>query len=118
MRIHSIFLSFLCIVCIGSFQANAQTTKSEEVTDLIQKKRTYNKKHGFGFRVQLLYGEELKIRKTLKKFQRTYPTIRTEIKYDEPYWKAFVGEYKTRLEADKALNLFKKGFSAAIVVPR
>jgi len=118
MKIYSIFLSFIFIACLGSFQANAQTTKNKEVTDLIQKKRAYNKKNGFGFRVQLLYGEELEIRKTLKKFQSTYPTTRTEIKYDEPYWKAFVGEYKTRLEADKALNLFKKGFSAAIVVPR
>jgi len=118
MKIYSIFLSFLFITCIGSFQTNAQTTQSEKVTGLIKKKRAYNKKNGFGFRVQLLYGEELEIRKTLKKFQFTYPTTPTEIKYDEPYWKAFVGEYKTRLEADKALNLFKKRFSSAIVVPR
>lgn len=118
MKIHPIFLSFLFIICIGSIQTNAQTTQSKEVTDLIKKKRAYNKKHGFGFRVQLLYGEELTIRKILKEFQSTYPSIRTEIKYDEPYWKAFVGEYKTRLEADKALNLFKKEFSSAIVVPR
>ncbi|MDG2194852.1 MAG: SPOR domain-containing protein [Polaribacter sp.] len=118
MKIHLIFFSFLFIVCVGSFHTSAQTTQSKEVTALVKKKRAYNKKNGFGFRVQLLYGEELAIRKVLKKFQSTYPSIQTEIKYDEPYWKAFVGEYKTRLEADKALNLFKKGFSSAIVVPR
>ena len=118
MKIGTIFLSFFFTLCIGSFSLNAQTSKSKEVTKLIQKKRVYNKKNGFGYRIQLYYGLETKARKELKLFNIEFPTIKTHIDFINPEWKSQVGDYRTRLEADKTLNTIKNKFPYAIVVPR
>jgi len=118
MKINPIILSFLVILFIGVHSANSQTTKNKEITDLIQKKRAYNKKNGFGFRIQLDNGLERVIKTTKSKFALEHPTIKTYIKYESPEWKIQVGDYKTRLEADKALIDIKLKFKSAIVVPR
>jgi hypothetical protein len=37
------------------------------------------------------------------------------LSYESPEWKVRVGNYKTRLEADRALLKFKEKFTGAIV---
>jgi hypothetical protein len=118
MRFNKIFLSLLFILGIGIATANSQTTKDKEVTELIKKKRTYNKQHGYGFRIQLDNGFEITVKKTKSLFNIEYPEVRTYILYKSPEWKVQVGDYRTKLEADKALNGFKKKFPGSIVVPR
>lgn len=119
MNRKSFFLSLALIAFTGSQLAFSQTTQSKEVTNLIKKKRDYNKKNGFGFRVQLFYGSETKARTELKSFGLKHPKIKTYIDYSNPpYWKSLVGDYKTRLEADRALIGIKKEFPDAIVVPK
>ena len=118
MKIHSIFLSFVIVFCLSSTQAKGQTIKDELVTDLIQKKRSYNKENGFGFRIQLNNGFEKEVKLSRSKFKVEYPLILTYILFESPDWKVQVGNYRTRLEADKALNKIKLKFREAIVVPR
>ena len=118
MKLRSFFIRFLFIFCIGSIGVSAQTTIDNNVTSLIKKKRAYNKKNGFGFRIQLDNGLETAIKTTKSKFSLEFPTMKTYILFDSPEWKVQVGDYKTRLEADKILNDIKLKFPSAIVVPR
>jgi hypothetical protein len=119
MNVKSIFISFLLTVTIGLLNVNGQTTTSNEVKSLIKKKIQYNKKNGYGFRIQLFYGSEVKAKTELKSFNIQFPNIKTYIDYSSPpNWKSLVGDYKTKLEADKILNNIKLKFSSAIVVPR
>ena len=85
--------------------------------ELITKKRDYNKKNGFGYRIQLYYGNEVKAKSTIGKFKYMFPGVYAKLVYDNPEWKAHVGNYKTKLEADKDLLLFKENFSGIIVIP-
>ncbi len=119
MRFPSIYLFFLTAFFAISTTLSAQTTIENNVVSLIKKKRAYNKKEGYGFRIQLFYGTETKARTELKAFSLAYPEIKTYIDYSNPpYWKSLVGDYKTNLEADKVLNTIKTKFPSAIVVPR
>ena len=118
MKLRSIFISFLFVFCIGLLSVSAQTTVDKDVTSLIKKKRAYNKKNGFGFRIQLDNGLETAIKTTKSKFNLEFPTMKTYILFESPEWKVQVGDYKTRLEADKILNNIKLKFPSAIVVPR
>ncbi len=118
MKIKIIFSCFLFVFYLNIKNTKAQTTMNEEVKSLIQKKREYNKENGYGFRIQLYYGLEVTAKTELKKFKLEFPEIKTHIDFVNPEWKSQVGDYKTRLEADKALNEIKKKFPAAIVVPR
>ena len=119
MRLPSIYLLLAATFFTSSVAINAQTNMDSNVVSLIKKKRAYNKKNGYGFRIQLFYGTETKARTELKSFSIAYPEIKTHIDYSNPpYWKSLVGDYKTRLEADKILNTIKTKFPSAIVVPR
>ena len=118
MKSRTIFISFLVLFLASITTVNAQTTKSKEVSALIKKKRAYNKENGYGFRIQLDNGFETAIKTTESKFKIEFPLIKTYIIFESPEWKAQVGDYKTRLEADKILNEIKVKFPSAIVVPR
>ncbi|PQJ21207.1 SPOR domain-containing protein [Tenacibaculum sp. SG-28] len=113
------FIFFLSVLLLNSFAVNGQSQldDNEEVTKLIEKKRSFNKEHKIGFRIQLYNGLETKAKSIRKRFQVTYGNIETHLIYKQPEWKTQVGYYKTRLEADRALNIFKKKFAGCIVIP-
>lgn len=90
---------------------------SSDVESLITKKREFNKEYGFGFRIQIYYGDETKARSLQQKFKLNYPKVFTKLEYDRPYWKVKVGNYKSKLEADRATLIFSEKFSGLIVVP-
>ena len=118
MKLKSVFTCLLFICFSGLYSTTAQTSMNNEVASLIKKKRAYNKENGFGFRIQLDNGFETAIKTTRSKFKLEFPKMKTYILFESPDWKVQVGDYKTRLEADKVLNEIKIKFPAAIVVPR
>jgi hypothetical protein len=119
MKYHRIFGCFLLFVGLVITPITSQNTEHKNITKLIKNKKLYNQKYGYGFRIQIYYGIETKAKEELEVFKVEFPKIGTHIDYsDPPYWRSQVGDYRTRLEADKALNVIKAKFSSAIVVPR
>lgn len=104
-------------VGLGSISAQNKTNISPEIKNLITKKRAFNKEFGYGFRIQIFYGDETNARNQMSKFSDIYTNVFTKLTYDQPYWKVQVGNYKTKLEADKALISFSQKFSGLIVIP-
>ncbi len=100
---------------ISSDSINKLTEDS--IDKLIEKKRNYNKKNGFGYTIQVYYGNEKTAKSTYTKFGVLYPKIPKKLVYNNPYWKVQVGSYKTTLEADRANLIFSKEFSGTIVIP-
>mgnify|MGYP001820442907 CR=1 FL=1 len=92
---------------------------SQSIKQLVAQKRAYNKNKRYvkGFKVQLFYGSEEGALQVREDFMSVYPDINSELKFHSPYWKVWVGSYKTRLEADRGLLDIKEGFQSAIVVP-
>ena len=119
MKKRSIIVSLILTLAFGIFSTSAQDnyTDNKDINSLIAKKREYNKHHGTGFRIQLYNGLEKRAKSLRYRFTVEYPGVYTKIKYDQPDWKAQVGNYKTKLQADRALNTIKEKFNGAIVVP-
>lgn len=113
------FSLFLVVFFIGNNSLSAQIKKniSKDVQSLISKKRSFNKEFGYGYRIQIYYGDETNARSLQKKFQINFPGIYTKLTYQQPNWKVQVGNYKTKLEAEKALITFSEKFSGLIVIP-
>ena len=106
----------LFTVSYSSFSQN-KTNESAAIKSLISKKRSFNKTYGFGYRIQLYNGNEQKARSYNAQFELEFPGIPSKLVYNAPEWKVQVGNYKTKLEADKDLMIFQKKFSAIIVIP-
>mgnify|MGYP000067767064 FL=1 len=113
------FLASFLLLFVGSLEISAQNqhNDNEQIKELIAKKRAYNERYGFGFRIQLYNGNEKRAKNIRARFRYLFPEVSTKLKYDAPEWKIQVGNYKTRLEADKAVMTFSKKFSGIIVIP-
>ena len=117
---NKVFLGFLfLIIMLGTNNLVAQnkTNSSPEIKRLIAKKRSFNRSYGYGYIIQIYYGNETKARSLQNKFRVNFPNVYTKLDYDKPDWKVLVGKYKSKLEADKAVINFSEKFSGLIVIP-
>ncbi len=91
---------------------------SDEIKTLIEKKISYNAqiKNQNGYRIQLFYGSETGVRNIRSKFAKLHPNTPTYIDFDTPDWKIRVGNYKTRLEAERALKKIRANFLYAYIM--
>lgn len=110
------FIAFLLVLNSNTYAQN-ETNSSKEIKNMIEKKRKFNKKYGFGYRIQIYNGSEQQARKLRARFRIEFPNNPTKLVYRAPEWKVQVGNYKTKLEADKDLIVFREKFSGIIVVP-
>ncbi len=119
MKVFKIFfLGCFFVLVSSSLQAqNGQTKSSDAIQNLITKKRAFNKKYGYGFRIQIYYGQEDEARKLRKSFRTNFPKTKSYLRYEQPYWKVLVGDYKTKLEADRASLAISEKFAGIIIVP-
>lgn len=97
--------------------AQNTTTISKKIEKIIAKKRSYNKNHSFGYRIQLYNGNEQKAKQYRERFKIEFPGVYSKLVYNAPEWKIQVGNYKTKLDADRALIRFREKFYGIIVIP-
>lgn len=115
-RIALLFLFFFIAISHSTY-SQKKTTKLEEIRNIISKKRNFNKEFGFGYSIQLYNGNEKLARQILTRFNVDFPNRFSKLVYNSPEWKVQVGNYKTKLEADKDLIKFQKKITGIIVVP-
>jgi len=105
----------LIILITANYQSFAQ--QNSEINNLIQKKRSYNKllTKTNGYKIQLYNGNEGKAYRVRDAFKIKY-SYYIKVGYKAPDFKVQVGNFKTRLEADRALNRIKKDFAGAFIL--
>ena len=120
MKNTRISLLFFGLFLIGCLSTNAQSnyTDNKDINSLLKKKREYNKYNGTGFRIQLYNGSETRARGIKSNFESDFSGVYTKSDYDAPEWKVQVGNYKTRLDADRALNKIREKYSGAIIIKK
>lgn len=87
--------------------------------ELIKKHTAINLLHpsSQGYRVQLYFGQQRdKAYEMRTEFIRLFPQAAAYVIYQQPNFKLRVGDYRTRLEAQKALHEIQPHYSAAFVV--
>lgn len=110
------FFGIFTLLGLTPISAQNRTNMSADVKNLIAKKISFNKEVGFGYRVQIFYGEETNAKKISSDFSSIYPDVSSKLVYNPPYWKVQVGFYRTKLEADRSRLIFSEKFSGLIVV--
>ncbi len=108
-----------------SFAQSASDTaihiyESAEVKSISQKCSDYaHANHGMirGYRIQINFGQDRnEANKIRGDFSAKYPGIPTYMSYQQPYFKVNVGDYRSKLEAVKNLNLVRKNYPGAFIV--
>ncbi len=65
------------------------------------------------YRIQLYNGTMNQAQKVLKKAEALFPQWKTDFKWETPEFKVWIGNYRSKLERDRALREIKKEFPAA-----
>jgi hypothetical protein len=113
-----------CLIAfLGAFSAGAQGTPDvteHKVRQLIEKKAEYHRLTNGdqkGYRIKIHFGVDREAAKNVKtKFSTSFPDLVTYEEYEQPYFVVLVGDYRTRLEAYKALKQVKTEFPIAFIV--
>lgn len=110
-------LSFYAV----AFQVIAQNYKpinKQLIEELITTKIAMDRSGDFKDRytIQLFYGEREKAIDTKEKYDLLSLAWKSELRWAEPYHTVWVGNYRSRLEADRALLEIKENFTGALVV--
>ena len=120
MRFLSLTFSlFISIICFGQ---NGQITieASPRIDSLMIKQIKINRqKDGVsGFRIQIKNTTTQKDANVLRaQFSRDFPELKSYLRYNAPYYKIRIGDYLTKLEAQKDLIKIKKKYRGAYPVP-
>ena len=106
------------MLCCQEKKGDLRVESSARVNELVAQKMEYNKTVDSypGFKIQIYYGSEKECYEIKDEFRAMYPDIPTSIVFSTPQWKLQVGNYRTRLEADKSILAIKKEYPSAIVL--
>lgn len=97
--------------------------KDPQIDSLIAKRQelTSGKRGGsgvssYGFRVQIFLGSDRQeAYSEQSKFKSRYPNVTSYISYTQPNYRLRVGDFRTRLEAEKFMNELKSYYSSMFI---
>ncbi len=118
LKLKLFIISFL-ISCFYISEMSAQTNQSTEISELIQKKRQFNKNHDNfinGYQIQIFNGKEVETRKRKNKFKLDFPEIEISLIYVGPDYRLRVGNFNTKIEAVRVLNKIKSKYRGARIL--
>lgn len=109
---------FVFFATFLSLTTSYSQSENEKINTLIEQKKAFNKtnKNILVFKIQLYNGNETQAYAVKRNFEADFPEYRTKIIYKTPEWKTHAGNFRTRLEADRALNSIKLKYAGAIVL--
>lgn len=92
-----------------------QDPKLDFILELKEKLEDENKLFN-GYTIQLHNGSLNKAKEVKKEYERTKSIWPSTIEYETPNYKLWVGNFDTRLDADRALLKLRKDFPTAFVL--
>jgi len=114
------FLKYLLTISLTSVtslvysQATETTINADPNIDILLKEKI-KKENLSKYKIQLYYGNLTKAHSILNKFNNKYSEWDGKINYETPNYKVWVGNYQTRIEADRALLEINKNFPHAFI---
>lgn len=117
LLIFSILIIFSTEIAIAQ-QATVTIHQDSKIPELLALKKELekNNKLGEGFTIQLYYGESGKANSVIRKFESSYSAWPVSLEYETPNFKVWVGDFDSRLEADRALLEIKDTFPSAFIL--
>ena len=117
-RFYSIvFLFFLTFNCFSQ-EAKTSISQDPRFEQLLNEKRKINSSITINdrFKIQIFTGESETSKKALTDFRKDNKNIGATIVFSTPIYKVWVGNYKTRIEAENKLQALKKKYPNAFLV--
>ena len=112
-----IFTTFYCVVIQAQTSKN-NTNKEDKVAHLIVEKRKINPSlvSKERYKIQIFSGESEKAKKTVIQFKQEFKEIDATIVFNTPNYKVWVGNFKSRMEAERNFDEIKKKYKNTLLI--
>ncbi|AIJ36903.1 hypothetical protein FPSM_00408 [Flavobacterium psychrophilum] len=113
-------IAFLMFLPFNSFSQEMKNSVLQDprFEQLLNEKRKLNGSITINdrFKIQIFTGESVTSKKALTDFRKENKNIDATIVFSTPIYKVWVGNYKTRIEAENKLRALKKKYPNAFLV--
>lgn len=125
MRISTYRTAFFTSIIIGfgctkmhAQQGNLTLNQDPKFEQLLNEKRKINSSITVNdrYKIQIYNGESEAAKKTLGEFRRDYKNYDGTIVFSTPTYKVWVGNFKSRIEAERNLGELKKKYPNAFMI--
>ena len=112
-----IFLTFWSINTHAQ-ESNVSVNQDTRFEQLLKEKRKINPSITVNdrYKVQIFYGDNDKARKALSDFKRDFKNIDGTIVFESPTYKVWVGNFKSKIDAEKIMVDIKKKYPHALLI--
>ena len=117
------FLKVLFTIVIFSnfntlFAQEVTVTQDPKLEQLLNEKRKVNASITINnqYKIQVFNSSSEESKKTLIQFKKENKNYDATIVFSTPIYKVWVGNFKTRIEAERNLNILKKKYPNAILI--
>jgi hypothetical protein len=112
----SCFLSGFSFLNLTAQEGQINVSEDDKISKLLELKSEMSKNNEIGdrFKIQLFYGNNGEANEVIKDYRSKfdYPSL---IAYEAPNYKVWVGNFRNRLEADRALLKIKESYPSAFI---
>lgn len=118
--------SFAIAVFSSLFLPSYSYSQNEKVTvtqdskfeNLLSEKRRINSSITINdrYKIQIFNGDSENSKKTLNEFKREFKNLDATIIFNTPYYKVWVGNFKTKIEAERNLIALQKKYPNALLI--
>ena len=116
----ALFIMLLIVFNSNNLTAQVTVKQDAKFEQLLNEKRKINTSITTTdkYKIQIFYGDSQNARRVLNEFKRNFPPLDGTILFSSPNYKVQVGNFKTKIEADRnRLEIVKKYPDALVVKP-
>lgn len=117
----TVFLTVFLGLFLGNFLSygqNVTISQDSKFEELLSEKRRINASLTINdrYKVQIFTGDNENSRKALNEFKKTFKEMDGTIVFNTPFYKVWVGNFKTRIEAERNLVELKKMYPNSFLI--
>lgn len=114
----TLLLVLICLFFVNyatAQQGRIVINQDPSIDNLLEVKKEMNKNSNDYYKIQIFSGDRTGAQKAQKEFHDAFDSWKSRIEYESPNFKIWVGNYRIRLEADRALKQIKQKFPGAFI---
>ena len=119
---HNLLYFFILssFLCLSSRAQDGKTNVSVDpkIDQLLKEKRKLNTGLFLNeaYKIQIFYGNSEESKKKLQEFKREFKDLDGTIIFNSPNYKVWIGNFKTRIEVERAMLDIKKKHPTALII--
>ena len=114
----SLIILFSCTINSFGQETNVSLNQDAKFENLLNEKRKINASITINdrYKIQIYNGDSETSKKTLTDFKKEFLSFDGTIVFYTPAYKVWVGNFKTRIEAERNLMVFRKKYPNAFII--